>query len=153
MTHADRSGLESGFSGGCQCGACRFEVAPGPVGQTLCHCRMCQRAVSGPFAALVEVPEERVTWSGMPALYSSSSIAERGFCAKCGSPLFCRSIGSGVIEFAAGALDRPEAFWPTENAGIERLQPWLESLTALPGRATAIDPGISLVCYQDARGS
>ncbi len=40
--------LEDGFTGGCQCGACRFTVAPGPVFASLCHCRMCQRTVLGP---------------------------------------------------------------------------------------------------------
>ena len=43
------------LTGGCQCGALRYHVAAGPAFASICHCRMCQRATGGPFAALLKL--------------------------------------------------------------------------------------------------
>ncbi len=43
------------MTGGCQCGAVRYALFEMPE-LTICHCRMCQKAVGGPFAALCKVP-------------------------------------------------------------------------------------------------
>jgi hypothetical protein len=43
------------LTGGCQCGAVRYALTAMPEGAHFCHCRMCQKAVGGPFAALVPV--------------------------------------------------------------------------------------------------
>lgn len=40
-------------TGGCQCGAVRYALYAAPEG-SVCHCRMCQKAVGGPFAALAK---------------------------------------------------------------------------------------------------
>jgi hypothetical protein len=39
------------LTGGCQCGAIRYVLTAPPESVHLCHCRMCQKAVGGPFAA------------------------------------------------------------------------------------------------------
>lgn len=145
--------LEDGFTGGCQCGACRYEVTPGPVRQTLCHCRMCQRAVSGPFAALAEIETARVTWTGTPAVWASSNIAERGFCAACGAPLYYRETGGSTVELTAGSLDHPEAYRPTSNHGIERRLEWLASIASIEDRETTLDDGVVVETFQDPRGA
>lgn len=133
--------LTGGFEGGCQCGACRYAVAPGPVHMTVCHCRMCQRATSNAFAPLADVEETRVTWTGTPKTYASSNIAERGFCAACGSPLFYRRPGTGVIEFMAGSLDHPERYAPVANHGVESRHDWLDALAGLPMKDTFFTEG------------
>ena len=140
--------LEDGFSGGCQCGACRFTVSAGPVNQTVCHCRMCRRAVSNAFAPLADVAEGRVTWQGTPATYASSNIAERGFCGTCGAPLFYRRPGTGVIEFMAGALDKPEQYAPIRNHGSESRLPWLDALDTIPSRETFFSKGETVTSHQ-----
>lgn len=43
------------LTGGCQCGAVRYAVDAPPVGVHVCHCRMCQKAVGGPFAVICPV--------------------------------------------------------------------------------------------------
>ena len=140
--------LEEGFSGGCQCGAIRFNVAPGPVHQTVCHCRMCQRAVSNAFAPLADVDEERVTWNGKPKIYASSNIAERGFCEICGSPLFYRRPGTGIIEFMVGALDQPELYAPIANHGVESRLDWSKSLSCLKDKETFFTEGEVIKSHQ-----
>ncbi len=60
------------MTGGCQCGAVRYALFETPE-STICHCRMCQKAVGGPFAALSKVPLSRFAWTrGEPAAFRSS---------------------------------------------------------------------------------
>ena len=100
------------LTGGCQCGAVRFAVYAGPVKIGLCHCRMCQKAVGGPFISLADVKHEDFAWTrGKPAAFRSSSIAERDFCAACGTPLSYRAIGGDMIEITTGSFDRPDLWF------------------------------------------
>lgn len=47
---------ETGFSGGCQCGAVRFHA--GKLGRaSICHCRMCQKHFGNFFGALVSADQ------------------------------------------------------------------------------------------------
>jgi hypothetical protein len=109
---------------------------------------MCQRASGNAFAPLIEVATDRVRWTGTPATWTSSNIAERGFCAGCGTPLFYRQTGRTTIEFMAGSLDRPEDYDPAANHGTESRLPWLARLAALPSRETTLAPGTTLVSHQ-----
>src|SRR5262245_399032 len=109
------------FTGGCQCGAVRFAVfADKPARIGLCHCRMCQKAVAGPFGSLAEVGHEDFAWTrGKPASFRSSTIAERDYCAACGTPLSYRQIGGPRIELTTGSFDQPERVIPTYATGTE----------------------------------
>src|SRR5262245_14243337 len=81
---------EATYTGGCQCGAVRYALSAEPD-STVCHCRMCQKAVGGPFAALAKVRNEAFAWTrGQPGAFRSSSAAERHFCRDCGTPLTFR---------------------------------------------------------------
>jgi Uncharacterized conserved protein len=129
------------FSGGCQCGAVRYRVSAGPAKDCVCHCRMCQRATGNAFAPLVEVKADRVSWEGTPAEWASSSVAWRGFCPTCGTPLYFRS--DDTIEFMAGTLVAGTAFDPVYNASVESRVGWLDALTHAPSKTT--DPAILAV--------
>jgi hypothetical protein len=120
------------MTGGCQCGAVRYALYETPV-STVCHCRMCQKAVGGPFAALAKVPLTRFTWTrGQPAAFQSSSAAERHFCASCGTPLTFHFLDGDAIEVTTGSLDAPGEVPITKNFGVEARLPWIDRL--LPGR-------------------
>ena len=127
------------FTGGCQCGAVRFAVyAETPVRIGLCHCRMCQKAVAGPFVSLADVRHEDFAWTrGKPASFRSSTIAERDFCAACGTPLSYRQIGGPHIELTTGSFDEPERVVPTYATGTELQLPWTKTIGDLPSRTTA----------------
>lgn len=119
-------------TGGCQCGAVRYALTEPPV-STVCHCRMCQKAVGGLFAALSKVKLSHFAWTrGEPASFRSSSAAERNFCAACGTPLTFRFLDGDAIEVTTGSLDTPVLAPPTKNFGTEARLPWIDSL--LPGR-------------------
>jgi hypothetical protein len=98
----------------------------------ICHCRMCQKAMGNIFAALVAAPREAVTWTrGEPARFRSSDHVDRGFCSRCGTPLFYDDIEGDRINFTIGSIDHPELFPPLENDGNEGRVPWFDTLPAL----------------------
>ena len=127
-------------SGGCQCGAVRYELAKLPRRASICHCRMCQRATGSYFAPLanVELDDFKVT-SGELAIYHSSSIAKRGFCATCGSPLTFSYTEKDDISVTIGSLDDPDLAAPTQQYGAESTTRHWHSLTGLPGTTTQED--------------
>ncbi|CAN5322783.1 GFA family protein [soil metagenome] len=141
------------MTGGCQCGAVRFASYTKPGRISVCHCRMCQKAVAGPFASLVEIPNGDFAWTrGMPGTFRSSSLAERDFCAACGTPLSYRKLNGSMIELLTGAFDRPDRVIPTYQTGIESKLAWIMHLHRLPGKTTAENDGPqaagSIVSYQ-----
>ncbi|HET6306758.1 MAG TPA: GFA family protein [Rhodopila sp.] len=127
------------MTGGCQCGAVRYALFAQPE-STVCHCRMCQKAVGGPFAALAKVAVGDFVWTrGEPARFQSSSVAERHFCASCGTPLTFHFLDGTAIEVTTGSLDSPALAPATKNFGVEARLPWIGVLVpgALPDSPTA----------------
>jgi hypothetical protein len=116
----------AGVAGGCQCGAVRYRLTAEPTGANVCHCRMCQKASGGPFMTFggVRMAEFIVT-RGAISIFSSSDIAERGFCAQCGTPLTYRDLGADRISVTLGSLDDPNAVEPTTQLGVESRVAWL----------------------------
>ena len=93
-------------TGGCACGAVRYEVR-GPLrAVVMCHCSQCRR-MTGHFMAATAarhadfglLAETGLTW------YESSAEARRGFCRQCGSTLFWQGAGRDYLSIAAGTLD------------------------------------------------
>ncbi len=94
----------SDLAGGCLCGAVRFRGKL--IGDAArCHCEQCRRW-SGDTWASVEMDEVHITGDSL-RWYRSSDVAERGFCATCGSSLFWRQVGSDQVGAALGCLDAP----------------------------------------------
>ena len=128
------------MTGGCQCGAVRyrFEGEPGPAG--LCHCRMCQKAGGNWGLALIGLDAERLVWTrGWPREFRSSPVVARGFCERCGTPLYMREDGDAHYEIAIGSLDDPNAAPPTRAVGVESKVVWFDTLAGLPARRTDED--------------
>lgn len=128
------------FTGGCQCGAVRYRATARQDDAHICHCRMCQKAVGGFFAALVGLPNDRLAWTrGEPAVFASSDQVERGFCRDCGTPLFYRWTGGDHVSVTIGSLDRPDLVPPRDQYGNEARIPWFDDLATLPGRDEATE--------------
>ena len=108
------------LTGGCQCGAVRYRLEAEPTGANVCHCRMCQKASGGPFMAFAGVRFDELVWTrGAPRVFASSALAERGFCADCGTPLTYRLLDRDRISVTIGSLDRPSAVAPEMQYGAE----------------------------------
>jgi len=128
------------LTGGCQCGAVRYALFAAPARAGICHCRMCQKAVGGPFSAWANVSMDNFAWTrGTPGAFRSSSAAERGFCPRCGTPLYFAYVERpGSISVSIGSLDTPEAVTPAEVEGIEARWATFDPavLAALPAQRT-----------------
>lgn len=123
---------QTGLAGGCQCGAIRYRLEAMPGGN-ICHCRMCQKASGGPFMAFGGVPTEAfVVTRGALATFQSSDIAERGFCAACGTPLTYRMLGGQRVGVTLGSLDDPGAVAPEAQFGAESRVSWLAAALTTP---------------------
>ncbi|QHQ35550.1 GFA family protein [Algicella marina] len=145
--------VETGaFRGACQCGAVRYHATQGAARHTVCHCRMCQRATGNAFAPLLEVENSRITWQGSPKSFRSSSIAERGFCANCGTPIFYRQIGADSTEFMVGTIDTPIEFTPVANHGAESRLAWVFGLAAVAEQETVASVEAPVVSHQYEHG-
>ena len=120
------------MTGGCQCGAVRFRAASLLDNPHVCHCRMCQKATGGFFAALVGVANEDLTWTrGTPAVFNSSAGIERGFCRDCGTPLFFHRVGGAHYSLTIGAFDIPAAIPLRFEYGTEAKLPQIAQLAMM----------------------
>ena len=98
------------LTGGCQCGAVRYRIAAMPAGREslpLPHVPEGERRPLHGVCAGRAAPISR-SRSGALATFRSSDIAERGFCAACGTPLTYRKPWtSDRISVTIGSLDEP----------------------------------------------
>jgi hypothetical protein len=122
--------MATSFTGGCACGAIRYECSATPIFALNCHCRDCQRATGTAYASVLRVPTKafRVT-QGEPRFYTvtadSGNTVSRGFCPECGSPLFSRLSGmTDVVGVRAGSLDDPNWHRPAADIFTKSAQPW-----------------------------
>lgn len=112
-------------TGGCMCGAVRYEISNSPASTGACHCGMCRKQSGGVYLG-VEVPADAMTVTqdeGMK-IYTSSPWAERAFCGNCGSSLFYRVTApgphQGVCHVGLGSLDDASGIELTEEIFIDR---------------------------------
>ena len=96
--------------GSCLCGAVSLEVEGDLAPPDACHCSQCRKA-SGHYWASTDVPRGAVTVRGQDEVswYQSSDKVRRGFCRRCGSPLFWDAAGRPNISISMGAFDQPTA--------------------------------------------
>jgi hypothetical protein len=117
------------LSGGCACGAIRYECNVDPVLMLNCHCRDCQRASGSAYAAIVAVPKAAVEVHGEPRYHKviggSGKVVERGFCPACGSQVMARLERlPDLLGLQAGSLDDPSTYQPAMDAYTSSAQPW-----------------------------
>lgn len=98
-------------TGGCLCGAVRYEISGELAPIQVCHCGQCRKAQGGPFAT--NLPVDRVAFrllSGESELaeYRATPEKKRVFCRTCGSPIYStRDALPETLRVRAGTLDEP----------------------------------------------
>lgn len=103
-------GFEHGpFTGGCLCGAVRYEATGVPFGVTHCHCLDCRRSSGAAFVTWASFQRGAFRFTaGRPRSIAWAGRL-RSFCANCGSPLtFEPGRESPEIDVAVFSLDHPE---------------------------------------------
>ena len=95
-------------TGGCLCGAVRYEVKGALRDVVNCHCAMCRR-LHGSFGPHSKALKTNLTITRADGLawYRTSDIARRGFCRRCGTGLFWEPDRLDATGIIAGSLDQP----------------------------------------------
>jgi hypothetical protein len=122
-------------TGGCHCGAVRYEAQGTPVYVPYCHCITCRKTTGAPVVAFVRFEAAQVRFTkGERKIYASSPEVGRGFCPDCGTPLTYEADWGGktVVEVHISTLDDPERFTPDRHAFFGERISWFDVVDKLP---------------------
>ena len=128
------------ITGGCVCGAIRYELKTEPILMLKCHCRDCQHITGSGFAPAFLVPADafRVTHGQLRYCLTPSlrrGKHKRGFCPECGSRITGGEFTEGESPFVgvlASSLDDPGLFKPQMDIFVSDAQPWDQMDPAIP---------------------
>jgi hypothetical protein len=122
------------IEGGCACGAMRYRADAAPMSSMVCHCASCRRASAAPLVPWVTFANDGFAFTtGRPAIFASSPLVRRGFCAACGTPLtYERAERPGEIDVTTCSLDEAEAHPPTYHAQTGDDLGWVRAWDRLP---------------------
>ncbi|MBU0669971.1 MAG: GFA family protein [Alphaproteobacteria bacterium] len=122
------------LTGGCHCGAIRYEISGEPLNHALCHCVDCRRASGAPMVGWAMMEQEQLAVSGEPAIYASSEHAQRHFCIQCGTGLFYTNAEMlpGLVDVQSATLDEPDALPAQAHIQTAERLAWMKEAHCLP---------------------
>lgn len=130
---------EASASGSCLCGSISFTARLPTQWVAHCHCTRCRRAHGAAFVTWAGMAAEQVTIEDSAATlrwYGSSGGAERGFCSRCGSPLFFRSPGwPGELHIARALFTDPLDREPQAHGYYDTHVEWVHLADDLPKKS------------------
>ena len=130
------------ITGGCYCGALRYEADGAPVFRGQCHCRECQYVSGGGANFFMGLPAASFRYvKGEPKGFTRADLdtpATREFCAECGTHILTRAPGAvGMVILKVGTLDDPSVYGgPQVALWMDDKQPYhlvAEGVTTFPG--------------------
>ena len=135
-------------TGGCLCGAVRFQFDEPPLAARACWCRVCQYLSAGNASinAVFAVRSLKITGETREYASTADSGAEmrRRFCPQCGTPLFSAALSRpDVMVVRAGALDDPELARPAGVIWTASAPSWAHidpELPAIAGQPPPVSP-------------
>ena len=110
--------MSTTYTGGCACGAVRYEIDAEPVFQNHCQCRDCQRrSGTGHGSYLTFADRGKVNVAGEAKTWhiagDSGNEKVHAFCANCGTPVYLTFAAMpALFTIHAASLDAPERFRP-----------------------------------------
>ncbi|HZY53101.1 MAG TPA: GFA family protein [Reyranella sp.] len=123
------------ITGGCHCGAIRYEVTGNALTHALCHCSDCRRSAGAPMVGWTMYRGDAVkVTKGTPKVYASSENARRHFCPDCGTGLFYvnETMLPGIIDIQSATYDDPNAVPPKAHIQVAERIGWMERVHELP---------------------
>ena len=120
------------LTGGCSCGAIRYEVGSFPLLLYTCNCTDCQTASGSAFALNMPVlARDFHILQGEPRRWSHRSprgveVTSR-FCGDCGARLYGERAGRDqIVNLRAGTLDDTTWLAPAAHMFMKSAQPWVQ---------------------------
>lgn len=138
--------MSDAYTGGCACGAVRYEIADEPVFMNECQCRQCQqRSGTGHGSYLSFGTQQNVKVSGEAKFWQvtadNGNVKSHAFCPQCGAPVYLTfSMAPTVFTIHAGSLDDPSRYRPqamtfaSRGHAWDHLDPALAKFQAMPPR-------------------
>jgi hypothetical protein len=131
--------MTESYTGGCACGAIRYEARGAPMFANHCQCRDCQKRsgtghgsyLTFPRRADVTITGEAKTWR---VVADSGNEKIDAFCPTCGTPVWLAFAAMpDLIAVPAGSLDDPGLFAPQAVTYRLRGHDWDRLDPAVPG--------------------
>lgn len=123
------------ITGGCHCGAIRYQAEGEALTHSLCHCTDCRRHAGAPMVGwtMYRLGAVKVT-EGTAKIYESSKHGRRHFCGDCGTGLFYTNaeILPGIIDIQSATYDDPEAVPARSLVQVAERASWMERAHELP---------------------
>ena len=129
-------------SGGCQCGAVRYELRAPPFGIWACHCSLCRKQSGSAFGLSMGVALDALVFvQGEPAVWTreteSGHMLDCLFCPTCGSRLVHRRHAhEGRQTLKPGTLDDTSWVVPGRHffpeSALDWVMPLLDAETPTP---------------------
>jgi hypothetical protein len=115
------------LTGGCFCGAIRYEVHDTPFDETNCHCLICRRTTDVPFVTSFSVRSSNFRLiKGEPTQFNSTARGLRSFCSRYVTQLtFEHTDFPDEIDVTTGTLDDPELVPPCDNTRTSTRLRWV----------------------------
>ncbi|MDH5632605.1 MAG: GFA family protein [Gammaproteobacteria bacterium] len=131
--------IKTEASGRCLCGAVIFSAALPSNWVAHCHCSLCRAAHGAAFVTWVSVDAVGTAisdQSGQLRWYQSTTGAERGFCSRCGSSLFFRSVNwPGELHIALANFTEAVDRLPQVHAHYDTHVDWFAVNDELPKKS------------------
>ncbi len=130
--------MPSTITGGCACGAIRYELSADPSFIVNCYCRDCQRSSGAAMASIMAAPKTALkVLSGDARPYTvtgdSGKKVTRSFCATCGSPMFTMlEAVPDIIGIKISSLDDPNRHKPGMSIYTSSAPQWAPMSENLP---------------------
>ncbi|MDV6330055.1 GFA family protein [Asticcacaulis sp. 201] len=125
------------WTGGCACGALRYEISADPIAMVDCQCRDCQLESGTGHASHIVFAREGAKTTGDAAQYEmradSGNMKTRHFCKTCGCPVLMTFAATpDVFTVRAASLDEPDRYQPQIVTYTARGHDWDHLDPALP---------------------
>jgi hypothetical protein len=116
------------LTGGCLCGAVRFEVDEPPISANYCHCTRCQRRTGTAASAQARiVPGSLRVISGeeLVRAFKPEDGFPKEFCSACGSALWSRNPDNPeALSVRMGAFDEDPGVLPSSRQYVAYAAAW-----------------------------
>ena len=123
------------LSGGCACGAVRFEVEDSFVYAGFCHCTRCRAETGSAFSAFAGIEHSKlivVSGADHITVFENADNARVNFCRGCGARVFAFVRDGEFVEVPLGVLRDAPRIRPAFHAFVDSKAPWFEIGDALP---------------------
>jgi hypothetical protein len=138
--------MSKAYTGGCACGAIRYEIASEPVFSNECQCRDCQQESGTGHQSHLTFMRADVKLSGEAShwemIADSGNAKTRFFCPTCGSPVYLTfSAMPQFFSVRAASLDDPSRFRPqvltyaVRGYAWDHVDPTLQRFDRMPSGA------------------